>query len=323
MTVIRVAIVGATGLVGRHFIHHLASYPHITVSHLVGSPQSLHRSFHEVWQEKEARLVAHYAPHWAPLPAPDWLPPQSIGSIRDIIADPPDVVVSSIPDRAGDLEDLIERQHIPIVSNSPHRRLDPRVILTASPSSSPSAHAMTKIPNCSTIALSLSLAPVLPLIDPFPMIISTFQSLSGRGDALYPHDQLRHLIPLRHADESTESHIMMELNRLFPSLRVSVSAHRIPAVVGHWIDVAVPHPLDRSSLIAMWDAAAATQPIRYVPTLHPAALDPYHVLIGNLTCHQGVTRWSILIHNIMRGAVLPLFDSVPGTTMGASSSLPR
>lgn len=311
----RVAIVGATGLVGRHLIHHLSDYPHITISHVVGSPQSLNRPFREVWQEKESRLTAHYAPHWVPLPYPDWLPIQVIGSIRDIIASPPDLVISSIPARAGELEGLIERQLIPMVSNSPHRRLDPRVILTARPSAPPSIQAVIKIPNCSTIALSLSLAPILSLIEPFPIIVSTFQSLSGRGDALYPHDDMRHLIPLRQSDEAIESHIIMELNRLLPSLQVSVSAHRIPAVVGHWLDIAVPHPLDRSSLVGRWEAAAATQPIRYVSELHPRELDPYHVLIGNLTCHQGVTRWSILIHNIMRGAVLPLIESVPGTTV--------
>jgi len=311
MTITRVAIVGATGLVGRHLIHHLSNYPHITISHLVGSPQSLNRSFREVWQEKESRLTAHYAPHWVPLPFPDWLHPQPIGSVRDIIANPPDVVISSIPKRAGELEDLIERQQIPLVSNSPHRRLDPRVVLTAAPSSPPSAHVMTKIPNCSTIALSLALSPIMTLIEPFPVIVSTFQALSGRGDAVYPQDVMTHVIPLRQSDEAIEDHITMELNRLHPTLQLSVSAHRIPAVVGHWFDIAVPHPLDVSTLMSLWQAAALTQPIRVEAVLNPQSLSPHHVLIGNLICQQGVTRWSVLIHNIMRGAVLPLIESLP------------
>jgi aspartate-semialdehyde dehydrogenase len=71
--------------------------------------------------------------------------------------------------------------------------------------------------------------------------ITTFQSLSGRGDAKYPRELVMgNVYPLKGTVERTGEYQKGELKRLMPGVeRVSVGAYRVPVQKGHLVDVRV------------------------------------------------------------------------------------
>lgn len=312
----RVGVLGATGLIGRHLIKALLSRPDVVLDGIVGSPLSVNRLYRDVWLEKEERLQTHYAPNWVALPVPDGLPLVWVGSIDALLRNPPDVVISMVPDRAGPIEDIILERGVQVISNSPYRRLSMDVPLLIPPiGDMPNLSQYIKIPNCTTIGIGMALHPIRSIIQSCPVVITTCQSVSGRGDSVYSNQQLRHLIPLTHAEESTEDYITNELSRLFPELLISVRANRIPVVLGHWVDITIVDVRDPLLLRQKWMEASTSLPIQFIEKLTPDHLDETNVLIGNLTIENRVVRCSVLVHNIMRGAVLPLLsilDSVSG-----------
>jgi len=311
---IPVSIFGATGQVGRHIATRLAMHPRFCIGQFIGSPASVGRDYQSVWQEKESALSAHYGTWYPAFPYPDTIPSHPILGISDI----PDgaIVLSSIPERAGPDEDALANRGCTIISNSPYRRLDPAVTL-AIPGIPYPTDSYIKIPNCATIGLALALYPIAGLLDAIPLSISTYQSLSGRGDAKYPQElAIGNVFPLRNSPEDTEARISGELHRLIPNLTVSVSCYRTPTPVGHLIDVALVHKgkLTIPQLEDLWHShihAGNACTIRLTnDRLHPqsqpdATVDNgMSISIGNLVDHydSGIIRMTIVVNNLVRGA---------------------
>jgi len=72
--------------------------------------------------------------------------------------------------------------------------------------------------------------------------LTTFQSLSGRGDALYDSSLVvGNVLPLGGTEEDTNRKIRDEVERVLdkPDLRISVTAQRIYTQRGHYVDVRV------------------------------------------------------------------------------------
>jgi aspartate-semialdehyde dehydrogenase len=314
---INVAIIGATGLVGRHVVATL-SHSHFNVTHLVGSPASTGRSYKDVWTEKETALRRHYGDWWTPLAFPESIPDRPIVGVETI----PDstIVISSVPERAGADEDALFHRGCTVISNSPYRRLDPTLPLIV-PGTEPITPQTPyiKIPNCTSIGLSLGLFPIFDLIREFPITVSTYQSISGRGDAKYaPSLAMGNVFPLRGSPEGTEALIMGELARVMPSLRLSVSCYRIPTQVGHLMDVAIHHDgqLDIAELLDRWTIPGIVltdigHPQSHHDAFHNNGMD---IAIGNIANHSGgeILRFSIVVNNLIRGAagslILALYD---------------
>ena len=72
--------------------------------------------------------------------------------------------------------------------------------------------------------------------------VTTFQSLSGRGDAKYPGEKVvNNVYPLHGTSESTEALIHEELETVLGERvgSISVSAYRVSVQRGHLVDVRV------------------------------------------------------------------------------------
>ena len=92
--------------------------------------------------------------------------------------------------------------------------------------------------------------------------VTTFQSLSGRGDSKYPADLVvGNVFPLRSTSEPTEELIGEELATVLQDYlvhgrdSVSVAAYRVSVQRGHLVDVRVRRKSDafRSRLVARDD----------------------------------------------------------------------
>lgn len=258
----RAAIYGATGLVGRRLTGLLVDHPWFEPVVLIGSSMTVGKPFNEVWKVKEEDLCAYYGSSlWQLFDAPASLCDHIVQGIESINAVEVDLVFSSVPERASDGEDSLLDLGVPVFSNSPHRRFDPQVplIVPEVNGADVTRSTLIKNPNCVTSGLVIALAPIDQAYGLKHVSVTTFQSLSGRGDAKYRHDLVMgNVYPLHRSDERTEDNIRREVHKILGrTIPVSVRCHRVPVQEGHLVDVRVTtsRPIKtRADMIDLWNA---------------------------------------------------------------------
>jgi aspartate-semialdehyde dehydrogenase len=174
------AILGASGYIGQHFARLLADHPWFGPPLLGSGERSEGRTLEEVWQLAEP-------------------PPPSVATQRLRRLTPArlagagvGVVFSALPSgTAGPVETAIVRRGIHVFSNASDHRMDADVPLLV-----PEVNArhldlagkrprgrgiLVTNPNCSAAGLVVALAPLLPLLAPQRVHVTTYQSLSGAG----------------------------------------------------------------------------------------------------------------------------------------------
>jgi len=151
-----------------------------------------------------------------------------------------------------------------VIDNSSAWRMTPEVPLVVPEVNAETIGEATLIanPNCSTIQLVVALAPLQRLFGLERVMVSTYQAVSGTGrDALdqlsaellkvpgptvYPHSILHNVLP--HCDvfqedgyTREETKVMQESRKILglPGLRISCTAVRVPVKTGHSESVSV------------------------------------------------------------------------------------
>jgi aspartate-semialdehyde dehydrogenase len=242
MTKIPVGILGATGMVGQNFVRLLEHHPWFEVAFVGASDRSAGKPYHAAtaW-----RLDADPPAATASLTVSECKP-----------SDAPRLVFSAMDASvATEIErDFAAAGHI-VVSNSRNHRMDPDVPLLI-PEVNPShldliplqrrnrnwSGAIVTNPNCSTIAMTLALAPLLPFgID--AIVASTMQAVSGAGYPGVPSwDILGNVIPYIGGEEDkmqTETLKILGTPDTPLPARVSASCHRVPVLDGHLVATSV------------------------------------------------------------------------------------
>lgn len=346
---LRVAILGGTGLVGRACAAALTGEPALAgrfqLVCIAGSANSDGKLYGQVWEQKERELCEHYGHgFWRPMPCPDavrGLPVVAFDALlradREV-----DLVLSSIPARAGGMEDqLLERGHR-VFSNSPYRRYEDSVPLTvAEVNGSELTHgdAYVKSPNCVTNGVSLVLKPIADRFGIESVTLTTYQSLSGRGDLKYDLDLVdRNVYPLGRTEENVENYIRMELQKIYRKSHepfpISVSCQRVFVQRNHFVDVRIRtrrKKLDLAEVAATWRefapfAAEARSGQLVTTPVHPirveaeaglprpqscdfsgedvASYGGMSVVVGNVHVDDPVydLRCSVVVDNVNRGA---------------------
>jgi aspartate-semialdehyde dehydrogenase len=156
--------------------------------------------------------------------------------------------------------------------------------------------------------------------------VTTFQALSGRGDAKYdPALVVGNVYPLTGTEERTDEYQRSELMRIFPGItRCSVSAHRVPVQTGHFVDVKVQTRKKIVSATAVKDVMRQFNPLSglnlpsqpkmpIVVVDEPGRPRPLNdadyengmaVAVGNIRTDDGFfdLTLSIVLNNVARGA---------------------
>jgi aspartate-semialdehyde dehydrogenase len=243
---IDVGVLGATGMVGQQFVLQLANHPWFRLRWLGASERSAGQKYGE-------------AAPWR-LPTP---PPREIADLVVHQAAPgnaPELVFSAMDASvAGEIEQAFARAGHLVVSNSRNHRMDADVpllipevngdhlaLLEAQRRSRGWNGGIITNPNCSTVVLSLALAP-LRVFGLRSVFITTLQALSGAG---YPGvaslDALGNVIPNIDGEEAKiESETKKILGRLGATgvephpVVVSAQTTRVPVVHGHTESIAV------------------------------------------------------------------------------------
>jgi aspartate-semialdehyde dehydrogenase len=327
---IEVGVLGATGMVGQQFIHQLAEHPWFELKWLAASERS------------EGKRYADAAPWRLETPIPDGLADRTVEPARPGAG--PRLVFSALDASvAGELEQAFADAGHLVLSNARNHRMDPAVPLLV-PEVNPEHLALLKVqarrrggegaivtnPNCSTVVLSMALAP-LRAFGLRSCLVSTMQAVSGAGYPGVPSlDILGNVIPfISGEEEKMES----ETRKILGSLAgdavephpVTVSAHtsRVPVVDGHTMTISValdarPAPAALRAAIEGFSGApqrhglpsAPERPLAYLeqpnrpqPRFDAARGRGMTVSIGRLRpC--AVLDWKLVAlgHNTVRGA---------------------
>ena len=233
----KIAVVGATGLVGTQMLKVLAERDFPLDELLpVASAQSVGKEIS--FRDRSYKVV----------------------SMEDAIAARPDIAIFS----AGGSTSL---EYAPqfaevgttVIDNSSAWRMNPKHKLVVPEINAPTLTSEDKIianPNCSTIQMVVALAPLHQQYQVKRIVVSTYQSVTGtgkkavdqmmneragqKGEKVYPHPIDMNVLP--HIDvffdngyTKEEMKMVQETQKIFgdDSIRVTATAVRIPAVGGH------------------------------------------------------------------------------------------
>jgi len=105
----KVAILGATGMVGRRLAALLIDHPIFELAMVVGSDGRAGRTYREVWEAKERGLREHYGDFWREYTWPDALRDLPVCTLGELLKSDIPVVFASLPERAGASEDALLR----------------------------------------------------------------------------------------------------------------------------------------------------------------------------------------------------------------------
>jgi aspartate-semialdehyde dehydrogenase len=324
----RVAILGATGMVGRRLAGLLSNHEQLEPALLVGSSASETASFESVWRTKEEAARRHYGDFWSAGSFPERLQGTRVGTFAELMASDIEVVFSSVPERAGPLEAELVKSGRMVFSNSPYARFDEGVpvIVPEVNAKTLGRERLVKNPNCVTSGLVIVLTPILRRYGLKEVSVTTYQSLSGRGDALYdPATVINNVYPLHGSDEKTEHYIRGEVKKVLAApIPVSVACYRVGVQEGHLVDLRIKtrDPISsRADVVSLLSSFKPLAPLglRSAPKQPIVVLsetgrprprqDAWHedgmaVAVGNLSTEDDVhdLRLTYVVNNLIRGA---------------------
>jgi aspartate-semialdehyde dehydrogenase len=328
---IDVGVLGATGVVGQHFVSLLENHPWFNLTWLAASERSAGKRYNELPWRLPKRLPAAAAN----------LPIDSLDGIERA----PALLFSGLDSSvAGEAELACARSGRLVVSNARNHRMDPLVPLLI-PEVNPDHVAVLERqrsergwsggivtnPNCSTVVVAMVLG-ALRQFRPGRVMVTTLQALSGAG---YPGvaslDALGNVIPYIGGGE--EEKIETETLKILGTLEggavrnapftISAQTTRVPVADGHTAVMSI----ELASAPSLEDVAAALQGFtaepqqRKLPTapanpviLHTAQDRPQPRLDvhegGGMPVHVGRVRRCPILgykliamgHNVVRGA---------------------
>ncbi|MCQ2970977.1 aspartate-semialdehyde dehydrogenase [Methanobrevibacter gottschalkii] len=240
---VKVGVLGATGMVGQRFIQLLENHPDFEVTALAASSRSAGKRYED-------------ATTW-------YLDSEMPNSVKDIIVcetnpedmdNDIDIVFSSLPTEfASKVEKKFAKDYVVASNASAHRMKKniPLVIPEVNPEYLDMIDAQQKEnnwdgfivtnPNCSTIALTLTLKPIVDNFNVNSIRVSTMQAVSGAGYNGVPSMAIvDNLVPyIGNEEEKMESETLHLLGSYDGNVvtnadfRLSASCHRVPVIDGH------------------------------------------------------------------------------------------
>ncbi len=328
---VKVAVLGATGLVGQVFVKLLAGHPYFEPYYLAASEKSAGKRYAE---------------------AVNWVlggdPPEEVADVRVGVVDPENIpgevelVFSALPSSVAlDVEVGAARRGFTVVSNASPLRLEPDIPLIIPEINWDHIRlvetqrrrrgwrgVIVKNSNCTTAILTLSLKPLLDSFGLREVYVSTMQAVSGAGYRGVPSVAIiDNIIPfIRNEEEKVVNETRKILGRLRgdhvepAGFRVYATCTRVPVINGHMETVYAK--LERSAsleeVVEAWRSfrgieGAPTAPerpviVRSEPDRPQTRLDRdagggMSVTVGRASMlDDRLLRYIVLGHNLVRGA---------------------
>lgn len=325
---IEVGVLGATGVVGQHFVTRLSRHPWFKPVWLAASERS------------EGKTYRQAAPWRLAAPMPDDAAGRTVDGC--VPGRGPKIVFSGLDASvAGEVEGAFAAAGHIVVSNARNYRMDPLVPLLIPEVNAEHLDVLAEQrrvkgwpglivtnPNCSTVVLASALAPVRAF-GLTRVVVSTMQAVSGAGYPGVPSlDILGNVVPFIGGEEEkmeTEAKKILGTDggRAPHSVVISAHTNRVPVLDGHTMTVSVEFstpPVVDDVVHAMRTFAGRPQqlglpsapspaivvmdePNRPQPRLDADRGDGMAVTIGRVRpCPVFHVKFVALAHNVVRGA---------------------
>lgn len=312
----KIAVVGATGLVGSKMLQVLDEQ-HVEIDELIvaASERSIGKEI--IFRGKTHQVI----------------------SVEDAINACPDIAIFSAGAAAS-------RQYAPqfaekgtyVIDNSSAWRMDDNVPLVVPEINADTITSETHIianPNCSTIQMVMALAPLHKTFDIKRLVIATYQSVSGSGlkginqlnkeeagetpeKPAYPHQIYRNVLPhggdfCENGYTTEEEKLVNETHKILraPQIGITATVCRVPVTGGHSEAVNVefnkPFELDeiRKLLSNFPGIIVQDDPTNNVYPMAITAYDKDEVFVGRIrrdfSVANGMNFW-VVSDNIRKGA---------------------
>ena len=240
---VNVGILGATGMVGQRFIELLADHPNFEVTALTASSRSAGKRYEDA--------VTWHLESKIPEPLRDTIVVDTDPSeVKDV-----EIVFSALPaQNAAVVEPKFAEAGMKVASNASAMRMEPDVPLVV-PEVNPEHLELIDMqqknrgwdgfivtnPNCSTIALVMTLKPLYDQFDIKRVYVSTMQAVSGAGYNGVPSMAIvDNLVPyIGEEEEKMETETLHLLGDFDgetvtnANFGVSTSCHRVAVLDGH------------------------------------------------------------------------------------------
>jgi len=313
----RVAVVGATGLVGREMLSILAARPEVVDVVALASDRSAGARL--AWRDRQLEVEAAW--------------PRALDDVDAAL-------FSAGAEVARALAPRYVAAGVTVVDNSGAFRMDaavPLVVPEVNPGALDGHRGLIANPNCSTIQLVVALQPLVETVGVERVHVATYQSVSGAGAegvaqlaaeragagggaGAFPRPIDRDLLP--HCGDfdadgwtTQETKLLHESRKILglPDLRLSATAVRVPVERSHseavWVETR--EPIEVAAAHRLWAARPAIRvedrPAdgRYPTPRQVAGTD--HVHIGRVrrdpAVAHGLAFW-VVADNVRKGAAL-------------------
>ncbi len=325
---IDVGVLGATGVVGQHFVSRLSRHPWFKPVWLAASERS------------EGKPYADAAPWRLAAPMPTDAAVRTVHACTPSNA--PQIVFSGLDASvAGEIEGAFAAAGHIVVSNARNYRMDPLVpllipevnadhlgVLAEQRAAKGWTGAIVTNPNCSTVVLASALAPLRPF-GLSRVVVSTMQAVSGAGYPGVPSlDILGNVVPFIGGEEEkmereTQKILGADGGRAPHAVRISAHTNRVPVLDGHTMTVSVEFasPVDpgrvaeamrgfrgRPQELGLPSAPVPAievmaEPNRPQPRLDADRGDGMAVCVGRIReCPVFHVKFVAMAHNVVRGA---------------------
>ncbi|WP_188680197.1 aspartate-semialdehyde dehydrogenase [Thermogymnomonas acidicola] len=327
---LRCAVLGATGLVGQRFCQLLSGHPMFEEPDLYGSERSENERLRDRLKLADRPVSG------------DLLEKEIKRLDTDVvIREHYDAVFSALPTEvAGQVESRLRNGGVTVFTNASPHRMDPDVPLVV-PEVNPehlrlasNRGSIIANGNCSTIGLVLTLAPLVRFgIERVSVV--TMQALSGAGYPGVPSlDALSNIVPyIKNEEEKLRAEPRKMLGRLKSGaiepwdVEVSPFCTRVPVREGHFevVEVTFREEQDLPEIVSSMEGfrglpqekrlptaperpiIVRNEPDRPQPVLDVDAGSPDRargmaVTVGRLSYGGRRLRYSLLVHNTIRGA---------------------
>ncbi|MGQ9542526.1 MAG: aspartate-semialdehyde dehydrogenase [Candidatus Bathyarchaeia archaeon] len=236
---LKVAVLGATGIVGQKFIELLHNHPWFKVEAVAASERSVGVQYSRIVKWRQQTEIPEEVKDLEILP----VDPKAISNV--------DIVYSALPsDEAGRIEEEFAREGFMVFSNASAHRMDKDVpilnpevncehskMVEEQKKSRGWSGCIVTNPNCTTAILTLSLKPIKEEFGIRRVIVSTMQALSGAGYPGVPSmDITDNVIPFI---KNEEEKVRMETLKILgepgkpAEFKISASCHRVNTIDGH------------------------------------------------------------------------------------------
>jgi len=275
---IEVGILGATGMVGQHFVKLLQNHPWFELKWAGASDRSTRRKYREATSWRLEGVMPQAARE---LTVEECKP----GSAPRLVFSAMDASVATEIERA-----FAEAGHV-VVSNSRNHRMEPDVPLLV-PEVNPDHLKLIPLqrerrgwkgqivtnPNCSTVVLAMALGPLKPF-GITRVVVTTMQAISGAGYPGVPGMDINaNVIPFIGGEEEKMQQETQKIlgdfrgDRIEPlAARVSAHCNRVPVTDGHTETVSVElaaKPSEQEILAAFGSFTSIAQE-RQLPSAPP------------------------------------------------------